>query len=174
MDTKRRMKKYHYSYILIMGLSSIMFADSVDDENLPSSISKVKLNQSIVSATKVEKALKELDRNVYLITKDEITNKGFTSTEEIFRFSPFITTNNTGLGTNIDMRGQGNKANTSLKVLLNGNDLNMLDSSHGVTPFATIAPSDIESIEILPGGGAVVYGNGTRGGAYKHYDKQAI
>ena len=40
----------------------------------------------------------------------------------------------------------------------------MLDSSHGVTPLNTLSPNAIESIEILPGGGAVMYGNGTRGG----------
>ena len=40
----------------------------------------------------------------------------------------------------------------------------MLDSSHGVTPLNTIDINSIERIEILPGGGAVMYGNGTRGG----------
>ena len=62
------------------------------------------------------------------------------------------------------MRGQGSSANVNVQVLLNGINLNMLDSSHGVTPINTIAPSDIERIEVLPGGGAVMYGNGTRGG----------
>lgn len=51
----------------------------------------------------------------------------------------------------------------------------MQDQAHGVMPFDTISPSDIERIEILPGGGAVMYGNGTKGGVIniitkKRYD----
>ncbi|WP_104721744.1 hypothetical protein [Helicobacter mesocricetorum] len=45
---------------------------------------------------------------------------------------------NVGLGNNLDIRGQGNKANTSVQVLVNGIPLNMLDSSHGVTPLNTM------------------------------------
>ncbi len=77
---------------------------------------------------------------------------------------PFVGKANQGLGTNLDLRGQGASSNVNVQVLLNGTNLNMLDSSHGVTPINTIAPSDIERVEILPGGGAVMYGNGTRGG----------
>lgn len=119
-----------------------------------------------VSATAkgFESRLDELNRNVYIIDKDTIEQKGFKSTEEIFSYIPFITRNSIGLGSNLDLRGQGSSANVNVQVLLNGINLNMLDSSHGVTPINTIAPSDIERIEVLPGGGAVMYGNGTRGG----------
>lgn len=119
-----------------------------------------------VSATAkgFESRLDELNRNVYIIDKDTIEQKGFKSTEEIFSYIPFITRNSIGLGSNLDLRGQGSSANVNVQVLLNGINLNMLDSSHGVTPINTIAPSDIERIEVLPGGGSVMYGNGTRGG----------
>lgn len=119
-----------------------------------------------VSATAkgFESRLDELNRNVYIIDKDTIEQKGFKSTEEIFSYIPFITRNSIGLGSNLDLRAQGSSANVNVQVLLNGINLNMLDSSHGVTPINTIAPSDIERIEVLPGGGAVMYGNGTRGG----------
>lgn len=119
-----------------------------------------------VSATAkgFESRLDELNRNVYIIDKGTIEQKGFKSTEEIFSYIPFITRNSIGLGSNLDLRGQGSSANVNVQVLLNGINLNMLDSSHGVTPINTIAPSDIERIEVLPGGGAVMYGNGTRGG----------
>lgn len=119
-----------------------------------------------VSATAkgFESRLDELNRNVYIIDKDTIEQKGFKTTEEIFSYIPFITRNSIGLGSNLDLRGQGSSANVNVQVLLNGINLNMLDSSHGVTPINTIAPSDIERIEVLPGGGAVMYGNGTRGG----------
>lgn len=166
-------------YLFIAAITQPIFAQeqaNSDQKDVNQAVkNKVKLDQSVVTATTYETTLKELDRNVYIVDKDDIANKGFTNTEEIFRMIPFVSTNNQGLGTNIDLRGQGDKSGYALKVMLNGNAINMLDSTHGVTPFATIAPSDIESIEILPGGGAVLYGNGTRGGVIniitrKRYD----
>ncbi|RDU74259.1 TonB-dependent receptor [Helicobacter anseris] len=108
--------------------------------------------------------LDELNRNVYIIDKDMIEDKGFTSLNQVFSYAPFVGFSNTGIGSNIDLRGQGSSANVNTQILLNGISLNMLDSSHGVTPLDSISINDIESIEILPGGGAVMYGNGTRGG----------
>ena len=120
--------------------------------------------QSVVTASPMRSQLDELSRNVYAIDKGNIQNKGYRSTEDIFRYTPFVGLSNVGLGSNLDLRGQGNRANTSVQVLINGIYSNMLDSSHGVTPLNTLSPNAIESIEILPGGGAVMYGNGTRGG----------
>lgn len=121
-------------------------------------------------------SLDELNRNTYTLDKSQITDKGYTSSTNIFQYMPFVGLNDTGLGSNIDLRGQGARANTSVQVLINGVYANMLDSSHGVTPLNTLSPASIESIEILPGGGAVMYGNGTRGGVVsistqKRYEK---
>lgn len=122
------------------------------------------LLRSTVTASPMRSKLDELSRNVYEIDKNNIQEKGYRSTEDIFRYTPFVGLANVGLGSNVDLRGQGNRANTSVQVLINGIYSNMLDSSHGVTPLNTLSPNAIESIEILPGGGAVMYGNGTRGG----------
>lgn len=129
-----------------------------------SSLQAQDLGKVSATAKGFESRLDELNRNVYIIDKDTIEQKGFKTTEEIFSYIPFITRNSIGLGSNLDLRAQGSSANVNVQVLLNGINLNMLDSSHGVTPINTIAPSDIERIEVLPGGGAVMYGNGTRGG----------
>ncbi len=117
-----------------------------------------------VSALKMSSRLDELNRNVYQVSSESIKQKGFVNTESVFRYLPFASISNLGLGGNIDLRGQGNKANTSVQTLINGVYANMLDSSHGVTPINTISPNLIQEIEILPGGGAVMFGNGTRGG----------
>ena len=121
-------------------------------------------------------SLDELNRNTYTLDKSQITAQGYTSSTTIFQYMPFVGLNDTGLGSNIDLRSQGARANTSVQVLFNGVPANMLDSSHGVTPLNTLSPASIESIEILPGGGAVAYGNGTRGGVVnistqKRYEK---
>lgn len=85
--------------------------------------------------------LDELNRNTYTIDKHQIQNKGYTSLENIFSYAPFASFNNAGLGSNIDLRGQGARANTSVQVLINGVYANMLDSSHGVTPLNTLSPA---------------------------------
>lgn len=121
------------------------------------------LNQVSAFARK-NAQLDSLNRNTYTLDKSQITDKGYTSSTNIFQYMPFVWLNDTGLGSNIDLRAQGTRANTSVQVLVNGVPSNMLDSSHGVTPINTLSPYSIETIEILPGGGAVIYGNGTRGG----------
>lgn len=62
------------------------------------------------------------------------------------------------------MRGQGNKSNIAVKVMIDGRAINVLDNSHGVTPLDSINLDNVERIEIIPGGGSVLYGSGTRGG----------
>lgn len=121
------------------------------------------LNQVSAFARK-NAQLDSLNRNTYTLDKSQIIDKGYTSSTNIFQYMPFVWLNDTGLGSNIDLRAQGTRANTSVQVLVNGVPSNMLDSSHGVTPINTLSPYSIETIEILPGGGAVIYGNGTRGG----------
>lgn len=62
------------------------------------------------------------------------------------------------------MRGQGDKSNIAVKVMIDGRAINVLDNSHGVTPLDSINLDNVERIEIIPGGGSVLYGSGTRGG----------
>lgn len=160
------MKKYLLFFTALSSLAHYAFSDDFDSQNKTQKEvqQKVKLGTSIVKASMMNSKLDELNRNVYEIDKESIADKGYRSTEDIFRYTPFVGLSNVGLGSNLDLRGQGNRANTSVQVLINGIYSNMLDSSHGVTPLNTLSPSSIESIEILPGGGAVMYGNGTRGG----------
>lgn len=130
--------------------------------SLAFSLEQVELNPVEVSG--VQYKLDDLNRNVYVIDSSFIENKGFQDTKSIFSSLPFVTFSDFGLGANIDLRGQGASANVNTQVLFNGISMNMLDSSHGVTPLGSISPDEVENIEILAGGGAVMYGNGTRGG----------
>ncbi|QKG29706.1 TonB-dependent receptor [Campylobacter sp. RM16187] len=131
-----------------------------------------KLDKTVITATGFESPLKDEVKNVYIITSEEIESRGYKDVEEILEKAPGVNFINSGLGKTIDLRGQGNKANTSVKVLLNGMALNMLDSSHAFVPLNFLAIEDIEQIEIIPGGGAVLYGNGTSGGVVNIITKQ--
>ena len=48
----------------------------------------------------------------------------------------------------------------------------MVDAAHGIIPLEMIAIEDIEQVEVMPGGGAVLYGSGTRGGVVNIITKQ--
>mgnify|MGYP005754794573 CR=1 FL=1 len=150
-------------FTLSLALLNAQEAQNIQQESKKQD-EKVLLETAVVSAPIMRFSLDELNRNMVIIDKEAINDKGYKNLEDVFRTLPFVNLTDVGLGKNIDLRGQGDKANTSVQVLVNGIPQNMLDSSHGVTPLNTIDINSIERIEILPGGGAVMYGNGTRGG----------
>lgn len=122
------------------------------------------LNAIVTSSTGFDLPLRDETKNILLIDKETLQNKGFINLEQSLQYSPFIAFSNNGFGNNIDLRGQGADANRAVKILVNRVPISLLDTSHGVPPYNNIDIEDIERIEVIPGGGAVVYGNGTRGG----------
>ncbi|MCR4941623.1 MAG: TonB-dependent receptor [Campylobacter sp.] len=129
----------------------------------------IDLNPIVVTATGFSETLKDETRNIYVITKDDIANFGYRTLREAIEKLPSVDMIDNGAGVNIDMRGQGIRGagvspTMSVKVMLNGVPMNMLDTAHGIVPFDMIAIEDVEQIEAMPGGGAVLYGSGTRGG----------
>ncbi|MGX2971160.1 TonB-dependent receptor [Helicobacter sp. T3_23-1059] len=123
-----------------------------------------KVSASAVVSSGFDLPLKDEPKNVLKIPKENLTSKGYTSLEQALQYQPLITFTNNGFGSNIDLRGQGSEANRAVKILINRVPISLLDTSHGVPPYNNLDIEDIEAIEVLPGGGAVVYGNGTRGG----------
>ena len=123
-----------------------------------------RLNAVVTSSTGFDLPLKDEAKNIVLIDKEELQNKGFLNLNQALQYSPLITFNSNGFGNNIDLRGQGLDSNRAVKILVNRVPISLLDTSHGVSPYNNIDIDNVERIEIIPGGGAVVYGNGTRGG----------
>ncbi|EGO4876897.1 TonB-dependent receptor plug domain-containing protein [Campylobacter lari] len=48
--------------------------------------------------------------------------------------------------------------------MVDGKSINTLDSSHNIAPINSIDINNIERIEVIPGGGSILYGNGAKGG----------
>ena len=128
---------------------------------------------SVSATTGFDLPLKEEVKNVIIIDKEDLQNKGYTNLEDALAKQPFISFIAGPQGTkNIDIRGQGLDASRAVKLLVNRVPINLQDvgnpnSAHGNTstaPFNHIPIETIESIEIIPGGGSVIYGGGTRGG----------
>ena len=119
-----------------------------------------KLGTIVVTATGFEDMLKNEVRNVSVITAEDMENRGYRDLREILEKAPGVSFH----GDTVDLRGQGQKANTSVKVLLNGVALNMIDTTPTSIPIDLVPIEDIERVEIIPGGGSVLYGSGTSGG----------
>ena len=125
---------------------------------------EIRLEEDITTTTGFDSTVGDQAKNVTVITKSDIEEQGYKTLEEVLKNAPGVTFVNSGSGPSIDIRGQGDKAVSKVKVLVDGVAMNVLDTSHGTTPINTVAVSNIERIEIIPGGGAVLYGSGTVGG----------
>ncbi|MCR4941164.1 MAG: TonB-dependent receptor [Campylobacter sp.] len=127
-----------------------------------SSTTSVNLEEVNVASSFIDT---EIDRSV-IITKDEIQDRGYTNISEVLSRNANIST----IDGRIDMRGQGINdggvgSTRAVKLMLDGVDTSRM-VGHGHVDFDSLVDIDeIEQIEILPGGGAVRYGSGTRGGA---------
>ena len=124
-----------------------------------------KLQETVVTATGFSDNIENQIKNITVITSEDIQEKGYNNVEEILRRAPGVNFVNNGFGNIVDIRGQGpEKAAGRVKVLVDGVPMNILDLSHGLVPINTVAVENIEKIEIINGGGSVLYGNGTAGG----------
>ncbi|MBS4438593.1 TonB-dependent receptor [Campylobacter vulpis] len=150
------------SKIIKLSLLTAFFLVNLEAKELSEDVN---LQKVVVSASGFEQEADSNLRNVISIEGKDLQNKGYTSLEQALERVAGINFVNFGLGRNIDLRGQGNKSNIAVKVMIDGRSINVLDNSHGVTPLQSVNLDNIERIEIVPGGGSVLYGNGTRGGA---------
>lgn len=125
----------------------------------------VSLDKTVVySTTGFETELRKTASNPTLVTAKEIEAKNYKTVEEVLKDIPAVNIVRQGKDYIIDLRGQGDKAKQNVQVLVDGVQMNSLDTSMSATPINTISPDDIERIEVLPGGGSVLYGSGTSGG----------
>lgn len=125
----------------------------------------VKLEDTVItSTTGFEEKLGKENKNIILITKENLEKKEYKNVEEVLRDSPNVMVQETYFGPVIDLRGNGERALSRVKVLVDGVAINPLDESMGTLPINTIPVNSIEKIEVIPGGGAVLNGSGTAGG----------
>ncbi|MGL4253632.1 MAG: TonB-dependent receptor family protein [Fusobacteriaceae bacterium] len=148
-------------------LLSLVIASSVyanEDEFYQEASTGVKLQESVVSTTGFETAQRNLANTVTVITAKDIEEKNYNSVVEALKDVPSVNIIGNPKNPVIDMRGQGDRANSNVQILIDGISTNLLDVSHANTPINTVPVENIEKIEVIPGGGAILYGSGTRGG----------
>lgn len=150
------LKKLAILSLIVVGMMA--FGDDNDTFN-------VKLEESVVTATGFDDVQSNQIKNTTIVTAQDIHNKGYNTIEEILKRTPGVNFVNNEFGYIVDVRGQGVQgAAKNVKVLVDGSPLNILDMSHAILPLNSISVEDIEKIEIINGGGTVLYGGGTAGG----------
>lgn len=147
--------------ILAFSLIGALYADTL-------------LDTQVISDSGFSDSLADVSSNLFVINKEELNKKNYHDLGEILSYLPSISLNPVGIGSAIDIRGQGSRANARVKILFDGVSQNALDTSHLGIPFNTISVNDIEQIEVISGGGSVVYGNGTSGGVVNVITKSSL
>ena len=150
--------------IAVLSLIVTALSYSNDDFFYEEANKGVKLNESVISTTGFETAQRNVTNTVTVITAKDIEEKNYQSVSEALKDVPSVNLIGDPKDPIIDMRGQGSKATANVQVLIDGVSVNLLDTSHAKTPINTVSVENIEKIEVIPGGGAILYGSGTRGG----------
>jgi iron complex outermembrane receptor protein len=125
---------------------------------------EIHLGQTVVTSMGFETTLLDEPTNISVITQEKIEEKNYKNVIEALDDNPMINIVNSKNGAVIDMRGSGDAAMNNVKILVDGVAINPFNPTKKGLGLETIPMSNVERIEISPGGGAVLYGNGVSGG----------
>lgn len=122
--------------------------------------------ETVVTASRFQEPVSDRPVNVTIIDAQRIANSTATTLPELLAREAGLLARdlygNGGANTTVDMRGFGATAGQNTLVLLDGRRINDIDLS-GVE-WGVIPLSAIERVEIIRGGGAVLYGAGAVAG----------
>ena len=144
---------------VLAGASSLSAedTDTLEDE-------VIELEDAYVRPDYVEIERLRNTKEILVITKEEIQNRGMRTISDALTKVPSISVGSTGQG-EIDIRGQGaDVTNRNIQVLVDGVPITPLTSHPTHTNIDVLPIEQVERIEIIPGGGSVLYGSGAAGG----------
>lgn len=128
----------------------------------------------IVTATRLA-GQQALPASVSVITAEDIVRSPATNLAELLADQAGIQSRslygNNGARATVDLRGFGATAKQNTLILIDGRRLNDIDNA--AIDFAAVPLENIERIEIIRSGGAVLYGDGTAGGTINIVTKAA-
>ena len=145
-----------FALVLVTGITAAYPAQALAEERRA-------LDVIVVTPLGEEESSEKLPANVTVITAEDIRNSTASNVGELIRDHTGIIVRDfygTGTKTTIDMRGFARGLNTA--VLVNGRRVNEIDLS-GVD-WNLIPLDNIERIEVVRGGGSVLYGDNATSG----------
>ena len=149
-----------------LALHSLLISTTIFANSSSENTEGINLGNTVIySSTGFETTVRDVASNPTIVVSETIEEKHYPSIEDALKDVPAVNVQYQMGMPVIDMRGQGMaKAMTNVQLLVDGIRANASDTSHVGTPVNTVSISQIERIEIIPGGGAVLYGSGTSGG----------
>ncbi len=124
----------------------------------------IRLNDSYVRPDYVEVEKLRDTKQIIVITKKDMEEKGYKSISDVLKDQPSINVGATGWG-QVDIRGQGSdQATRNIQVLVDGAPVTTMVNHPLPNNYDYVPVEQIEKIEIIPGGGSVIYGSGAAGG----------
>lgn len=114
-----------------------------------------------VTATKVEKEIKDVPYTVNVITSDEIASSGATSIAELVKDIPGIQITSTGAAGIFRLNMRGESGSRAL-IMVDGMKISEQKSMDGAPLL--IDPNTIERIEVIKGPASILYGSEAIGG----------
>lgn len=141
-----------------LSIASLAFSEDTANVKLDDSVIKGDGYTRNISFTPKE------NKNTFVVTQKQIQERNYKNVEDVLRDSPGVIVNNTPFGPRVDMRGSGEKSLSRVKVLVDGININPTEEAMSSLPINSIPIESIKKIEIIPGGGATLYGSGSVGG----------
>jgi len=125
----------------------------------------IQLEEMVVTATRTARETEKIPARVTVIRREQIEASGARNVPEVLRnlAGVFVSDlNGNGQNQAVDMGGFGETANRHVAVTIDGRRINPIDMSG--PPWAAIDLANVERIEVLDGGGSVLYGDQAMGG----------
>jgi len=125
----------------------------------------VELEEVVVTATRDWEQSRQVPYNVSVITEEDISRSNAQNVADVLRTVPAVTVTNimaNPKGSSVDIRGFGETGSMNTLVLVDGRRVNQIDISG--TDWSQIPLDQIERIEVIRGGGSVLYGDNAVGG----------
>lgn len=123
------------------------------------------LDQPVFTPFRREGTVRESSQPVYVIDRQQMEAQGARTVNEALRYLPGILSESTSGGQLGAQSGQFMRGGSSSQtlILLDGRPLNEV-GGFGSFDLSTLTVDAIEQIEVLPGGGSVLYGSNAIGG----------
>jgi vitamin B12 transporter len=136
---------------------------SADDED--EVIIRSILEQPVSGPTRSESTVQDLSRPTYVVTQEEIKQRGARTVQEALRYLPGILSDGTAGGQLGAVSSQFVRGASSRQVLilLDGRPINDRGFFGGFD-LSTFTTTNVERIEVIPGGGSALYGSDAVGG----------
>jgi iron complex outermembrane receptor protein len=136
-------------------------------------VPRFELEEIIVTASRIEEPIKNVPRNVTVITSEDIEQAPSNNIVELIaresgiNLRSFFGNDKQAV---IDIRGMGDTAPSNVIVMVDGVRLNSPDLTGA--DFSSISLDQVERIEIVRGAGSVIYGDGAVGGVINIITKE--